>query len=137
MHVPGWARTLIDSLQPYRRGADAKSDPLAILTRLDNHFKHASLHLMSHQVRMLAVPGIIQPPHPPGGRDSGDVFAEVPVSVNVEKHFEPYISVDIAFSIRITGLSEVNLDMLDTIYNHVRDDVVCKIVRMKRPPPRL
>ncbi|MEX1252743.1 MAG: hypothetical protein WEE64_00230 [Dehalococcoidia bacterium] len=136
-HVPAEARALIDSLQPYTRAADAKSHPLAILTSLDNRFKHTSLHLLSHQVGMRAVPGIIQRPPPPGGHDSGDIFAEVPVGVNVEKDFEPYLSVEIAFSIRLTGLPDVNIDKLDAIYNYVRDEVIQKAVQLKGMPRRL
>lgn len=136
-HVPSEARALISSLQPYHRGKNAKSHPLAILARLDNRFKHTSLHLFSHQVRMRAVPGIIQFPVPPRGRDSGDVFAKVPVSVDVQKDFEPHVSVDISFSIRVTGLPETNLDTLDSIYNYVRDEIISKAVRFKRLPNRL
>lgn len=136
-HLPSEARALIYSLQPFHKGADAKSHPLAILARLDNRFKHTSLHLFSHQVQMRAVPGIINFPIPPRGRDSGDVFAKVPVSVDVQKDFEPYVSVDISFSIRVTGLPEINLDTLDSIYNYVRDDIISKAVRFKRLPNRL
>lgn len=136
-HLPSEARALIYSLQPFHRGSDAKSHPLAILARLDNSFKHAGLHLLTHQVRSPAVPGIIQPPTGPRGRDSGDVFAKVPVSVDVQKQFEPFVSVDIAFSMRVTDLPEINLDTLDSIYNYVRDDIISKAVRFKRLPNRL
>lgn len=136
-HVPGKARAAINSVQPYTRGADANSHPLAILATLNNRFKHTSLHLLSHQVRMNAVPGIIRPPLPHNGRESGDVFAEVPTSVDVEKDFEPYVSVEIAFKITVIGLPEINLDTLDAIYNYVRDEVIGKHIQKMRLPRRL
>ena len=137
-HVPRDARTVIYLLQPFHRGADAKSHPLAILARLDNRFKHTGLHLLSHQVECPKVAGIIQPPAPAKrGRDSGDVFAKVPVTVDVQKHFEPYVSVEIAFSMRVTGVRDIKLDTLDSIYNYVRDEVIRKAVRFKRLPNRL
>ena len=131
-HIPGQARVLIDNVQPYKRGTDAKSHPLAILARLDNRFKHASLHLLTSQVQMRPVPGIIQPPAPPYGRDSGDVFAKVPISIDVEKDFEPYVSVRVAISISVTGMPNITLEMIDAIYNYVRDEVIRKAVRFKR-----
>ena len=136
-YIPSDARTLVDSVQPYTRGKDAKSHPLAILARLDNRFKHTSLHLLTYQVQMRAVPGIIQPPTPPQGRDSGDIFATVPISVDVEKDFEPYVSAQVAFRIRVTGLPQIGLDTLDAIYNYVRDEIICKAVRYRHPPRRI
>ena len=136
-HVPIPERTLVDSLQPYKRGTDAKNHPLAILARLDNRFKHMSMHLFSHQVRMRSVPGIIQPPTPPGRRYSGHVFTKVPVGINVEQDFEPHISLEIAFRIDVAGLSGINLATLDAIYNYVRDEVLKKFVRFKSLPRRL
>jgi hypothetical protein len=136
-HVPNDARALIDAVQPYHRGKDANSHPLAILARLDNRFKHTSLHLLSLQIRMPSVPGIIQPPAPPLGRDSGDVFAIVPVGVDVERDFEPHLVSQVAFRIAVTGYPDVGLDALDGIYNYVRDEIICKAVRYPRPPKRL
>ena len=135
--VPTTARALIDLLQPYQRGTDAKNDPLAILARLDNRFKHVSMHLFSHQVRIPSVPGIIQPPQPARRRYSGDIFAKVPIGINVKQDFEPYISVDIAFGVDVTGLPGIDLDRLDAIYNHVRDEVLHKFVRLKGISRRL
>lgn len=136
-HVPKPAKTLVDSLQPYKRGTDAKNHPLAILARLDNRFKHASMHLFSHQVRTPTVPGIIQPPPPSHGRYSGDVFAKVPVGINVQQDFEPYISVKIAFRVDVAGLAGIDLARLDAIYNYVRDEVLKRFVKFKAMPKRL
>lgn len=133
-YVPDQARAIVDSLQPYHKGADAGRDPLAILARLDNRFKHTGLHLLSHQVQCPKVDGLIQPPTTRSGRDSGDVFAKVPVVVDVQKYFEPYVSVQIAFFMRVTGSPDINLDALDSIYNYVRDEVIRKAVHFKRLP---
>ena len=135
--VPDPVRALVDSVQPYHRGDGAKSHPLAILARLDNGFKHTSLHLMTNQVRMPAVPGIIQHPARERSHDSGDIFAEVPTSVNVEKDFEPFISVEVAFRIREARLPQINLDTLDGIYDFIRDEILRKLVRWDHPPRRM
>ncbi len=135
--VPDSVRTLIDDVQPHHRGNAANSHPLAILARLDNRFKHTSLHLMVNQIRMPAVPGIIQHPSRERSHDSGDIFAEVPISVNVEKDFEPLISVEVAFSVREARLPQINLDTLDDIYDFVLDEILRKMIRWDRPPRRI
>jgi hypothetical protein len=92
---------------------------------------------MSNQIRMPDVPGIIHHPSRERDLDSGDIFAKVPISVNVEKDFEPFISVDVAFSIREARLPQINLDTLDDIYNFVRDEILRKLILWDHPPRRL
>jgi hypothetical protein len=136
-HVPAEAQSFIDSVQPYHLGKGANRHPLAILWRLNNSFKHHSLHLLAFQLQFPDVPGIIQPPAPPTGRDDGDVFAMVPISIDVEKRFEPHIFVQIGFRKRVLGLENIGIATINDVYNYVRDEVILKAIRMKNPPRRL
>ena len=76
-------------------------------------------------------------PKPPRGRHSGDVFAKVPTSVDVQQDFEPYISVEIAFQIPVIGLPEIGMAHLDEIYNFIRDEVLRKFLSFHGLPRRL
>lgn len=136
-HVPIEAQAFIDPVQPYQRGKDANTHPLAILARLNNGFKHKSLHLLTYRLQSPKVPGILTPPTPPTGREPGDVFAAVPIGFDVEKRFEPYVSVHIAFREKILDLSTAGLNTINDIYNYVRGEVILKAIKMKNPPRRL
>jgi hypothetical protein len=136
-HVPTEAQAFIDSVQPYQRGKEANAHPLAILAKLNNGFKHKSLHLLTYRLQFPKVPGIITPPASPTGREPGDVFAAVPIGLDVEKHFEPYVSVHVAFREKILDLPTAGLDTINDIYNYVRDEVIRKAIRGKGLPRRI
>ncbi len=130
--VPSWARQLIVDVQPYKAGNAAHSHPLWILSRLDNRFKHTSLHLFVLRIGAPNLPGVIRRPAPPG--NSGDIFAEVPIGLDVEKDFEPHLFIDIAFQVTRLGIEGVGLDTLDEIYNFVRDQIIRKAIKGRLPP---
>jgi hypothetical protein len=129
-------RPFIEDLQPYKRGDAAETHPLWRLSRLDNLFKHSSLHLFVYRISYPNVSGLIQElgrPH-----DSGDVFARVPITVDVEKDFEPFIATHIAFGSHRMRVEGIGLESLYDIYNFVRDKVLRKaILTTDRWPRRL
>jgi hypothetical protein len=135
--VPDWTREIIVAVQPYKCGDAANTHPLWILNRLDNRFKHTSLDLFTYQVRVPKLPGVIGRSSTSPPLHSGDVFAHVPVNVNVEEDFEPHITVHIAFQIRRVGIPGVNLNTLGKIYNFLRDEIMTKMVKSRRMPSRI
>ena len=130
------ARDLVVSLQPYKRGDDAHTHPLWILNRLDNRLKHTTLHLLSFTISAPELPGVVK--HLPGtvGR-SGDVFATVPIHLNVKEDFEPFVSVHVGFRETRIGIRGVGLDTLDEIYEFIRDEVLRKTITTGPWPRRL
>lgn len=132
--IEGAARELIISAQPYQRGDAAHTHPLWILNRIDNRFKHATLHLFVIRVSFPTVPGIIAPPAGTEGAKSGDVFAYVPITVDVEKDFEPHISADVTFRVSRIGVSGVGIDTLDEIHDFIRDELLGKALSGRLPP---
>lgn len=131
--LPRETQTFVDSVQPYHRGKDAERHPLALLQRLNNRFKHESLHLLALQLQSPNVPGIIKPPSPPRGREPGDIFAEVPVEIDVEKRFEPYITVQAGFREMALGIPNIGLASINDMYNYVRDEIIRKAVTGRLP----
>lgn len=131
--VTDWAHDLIVSLQPYKRGDAANTHPLWILNRLNNRLKHTSLELFALRVGAPDVPGVVR--RLEGTMlQSGDIFAEAPINLNVEEDFEPYISAQIAFRPARVGVTGVDLDTLDEIHDFVRDEVLRKLVKARFAP---
>jgi hypothetical protein len=135
--VPDGTRAIIVAVQPYKRGDTANTHPLWILNRLDNRFKHTRLNLFAYRVFAPKLPGVIGRSSTSPLLQSGEVFAHVPVDVNVEQDFEPYITVRVAFGIGRVGVPGVDLNTLGGIYNFIRDEIMIKIVKARRMPPRI
>jgi hypothetical protein len=135
--VPDGTRKIIIAVQPYKRGDRANTHPLWILNRLDNRFKHTALNLFTYRVRAPKLPGVVARSSTSPLLQSGEVFAHVPVNLNVEEDFEPYITFQIAFQIRHVGILGVNLDTLGDIYNFIRDEIMIKIVKSRQMPRRI
>lgn len=141
-NIKGPARQLIVDSQPYQRGDAAKMHPLWILSRLDNRFKHTSLHLLVYRVSAPDVPGIIRHRGADrgGALENGDVFAEVPIRDNVHEEFEKEITVTVSIGSEYTDIEGFGLGEIEDIYNFVRDEVFRKAIRgrlprrIKRPP---
>ena len=134
-NIKGSARQLIVDSQPYVRGDAAKTHPLWILSRLDNRFKHTSLHLLVYSVSAPDVPGIIRHRGASHGctLENGDVFAEVPIGKDVHKEFEKEIAVTVSIGSEYTGIDGFDLGGLELIYNFVRDEVLRKALRGRLP----
>ena len=137
--VPDWARDLIIAVQPYQREnvIQAHRHPLWLLNRLDNRFKHTSLDLFSFRVQMPNLPGVVARARSWPSLQRGDVFAQVPVNIDVQKDFEPHISVHLMFAVPRIGVDGIGLSTLEEIYNFVRDEILAKFVIGARIPPRL
>lgn len=131
--LPKGARALIVQNQPYKRGDAAKTHPLWMLSRLDNKFKHASVHLLAFQSLTPDLPGMIRPPRKPMLQAS-DVVCYVPLDTDLDKDFMPHAVVAVGFSTIRTGV-EADLGTLEEIYDFVRDEIVGKCIPLRKVKP--
>jgi hypothetical protein len=140
--IQGWhpdAQTAVEGLQPYKRGADFRQDPLWALYELDRVSKHRLLHtaVAGHtgmlwdtqafrNIRCIG-PGLI---HSFGGyvetdTPIGRIFGIHPIDPGAEMHVEIGPAMGIAFS-QDTPVyaAEPVLESLGTIYQHIVDVVL-------------
>jgi hypothetical protein len=131
--LPPYARALIVKNQPYKRGDAAKTHPLWILSRLDNKFKHASVHLLAFQSVTPDLPGMIRPPRK-SLLQARDVVCYVPIDTDLDKDFMPYSGMAIGFKTEFTGV-QAEITILEEIYDFVRDEIVGKCISLRKTKP--
>jgi hypothetical protein len=138
----GWdprAQTVVEGLQPYKRGNDFRSDPLWILHDLDRVSKHRLLHTgvasfagmlwdleRFTNVRCLG-PGLIQSFGGAVQTDTpiGRIFGIHPIDPKAEMHVQIDPAMDVAFSEQaIIASGEPVRIALSSIYAHIRDIVL-------------
>jgi hypothetical protein len=106
--VPEQARTVIEGLQPHKRQADYRDDPLWILEELSNIDKHRTLHttilgiegaaLQVTEVRDLVIAETIEFTFP-DGLVNGAELARIPV---VQTGPHPYVNVEMDAEFAVT-----------------------------------
>lgn len=88
--LPLGASDVVEGLQPYVRSPRPEDDLLWKLHTLCIADKHRAFNRIVPTVSFPKLAGI---EIPKGPIDDGDVFARVPISVDVKKDFEPYVAV--------------------------------------------
>jgi hypothetical protein len=143
----GWdprAQTVVEGLQPYKRGNDFRSDPLWILHDLDRVSKHRLLHTgvasfagtlwdleRFTNVRCLG-PGLIQSFGGAVQTDTpiGRIIGIHPIDPSTEMHVGINPAMDVAFGDQApVSVGQPVLATSNAIYMHIRDFVLPPLAR--------
>lgn len=120
--LPEKAIPIVDSLQPYHIGDDAKFHPLLILNRLANADKHNTIQVAALRLR-------IMPPSIKGAEvrvlKDGQILFLVPLGAKEQFHRDYDLTGHISIEIPREGFS-ANIGVLWEIRDYVRDDVLPK-----------
>jgi hypothetical protein len=113
------ARDVIESLQPYDR-----TNPLWMLSVLDNADKHEVIRIHSARISMTGVTLSGDQPVQIGLAD-GRVFASDPITGQPTKELQPKSTLSVSLLIKIRGLDEPVVDtVLLEIHDFIRDKVI-------------
>jgi hypothetical protein len=134
--VPAWPAAIIEDVQPYHRGDQARWHPLQTLGALHNADKHRLLHIVAHGLKSVAywVDGV----DPAAlsavndrlcftfGREDGDVLVSWSAQAPPDNY--PSLLFEVAFDPDGAGTGRPVLSTLRAVQRFVRRDVLERLV---------
>lgn len=123
-----YGQSVIEGMQPYRRGDAANGDPLWVLHQLRNLDTHRVIQPVFGNLHMPRLNGLVRVM----GRflNNGDVFAIVPSALDPEVNFKPHLRFSVGFPIAGLAGERPPGDVLNEIHEYVRVEVMPQLDRL-------